>query len=89
MTETVVTWIAVAVAMASTLVNIRAWSKRPYQARRALYLWSAFVSFSFGLAYFLGVTGIISMTVLIESLVLRWLAILVLFGLLLHGLVDT
>jgi DMSO/TMAO reductase YedYZ heme-binding membrane subunit len=89
MAETAVTWIAVCVAFASVAVNLRAWGKRPYRHRRALYLWSAFVSFGFGLAYLLALAGVVSLAVLTESLTFRWLAILTMFGLLLHGLVDT
>lgn len=88
MAETAVTWIAVFVAFASMFVNLKAGIRRPYRARRALYLWAAWVSFGFGLAYFLGATEIIHMAVLVESLALRWLAILAMFGLLLHALVD-
>lgn len=86
--ETAVTLAAMLVGFASTAVNLRAWSQRPYRRRRGLYLWAAFISFGFALAYMLGLIGVISLAILVQYLVLRWLAILALFGLLLHGLVD-
>lgn len=87
--EMAVTIAAMLVGFASTAVNLRAWSRRPYRLRRGLYLWAAFISFGFAMAYLLGLIGVISLAILVEYLVLRWFALLALLGLLLHGLIDT
>lgn len=80
---------AIGVALASVAVNVKAWRKRPPSVRSGLYLWAAFVSFTFAVVYGLVLFRVVDLSVLVDLLIFRMLTILLLLGMLLHGYVDT
>ena len=89
MIDTISIVAVVGVFIASALVNIRAWRKRPHAARRPLYLWIAVISIAFTAVYLLLLFGVITVTLLVDYLVVRGLIILAGLGFIFHGLVDT
>jgi CHASE2 domain-containing sensor protein len=83
----VLTYVAIAVGLASLLINFLAWRRN--QRRRWLYLVGMAVSVWFAGSYILLAAGVVTIGFMTASGVLRWGAIMGMLLTAAHALVDT
>ena len=88
MIDTISIVAVVLVFAASVYVNLRAWRKKPRATRRPLYLWIAVISLAFAVVYVLLLFEVITVSFLVDRLVVRALIILAGLGFIFHGWVD-